>query len=440
MPRIVQLTAREILDSRGRPTVLARCQLDNACGEASVPSGASTGAAEAVELRDGDLNRYRGLGCLTAVANINGELNSALRGLSFASQTDLDVRLIALDGTANKSRLGANAVLAVSIAYARAAAMTLKLPLWQYFAALAGTEPHTLPRLTINLFSGGKHAGQQVPVQDVLIIPLCTATTDETLTVAYDVYQAAADLTLARYGMRLLRADEGGLAPPFRGVEEMLATAVEAIATAGYQPGKDVALAIDVAASHFYEDGFYVLGGQRLVGEQMIAQLEQWVRAYPIISVEDGLAEDDWQHWPSLLAALASRSLIVGDDLLCTHPLIIQRAIDAHAANALLLKVNQVGTLTEGAEALRLARTAGWSVVLSVRSGETEDNWAADLAVGWCADQFKNGSITQSERLAKLNRLLEIEQVTHFPVARARLSGSDRPDPDSGFRRCPEGN
>jgi enolase len=343
--------------------------------------------------------------------------------LSFANQTDLDIRLIALDGTTNKSRLGANAVLAVSIAYARAAAMTLKIPLWQYFAALAGTKPHTLPRLTINLFSGGKHAGQQVPVQDVLIIPLCGTTTDETLTVAYDVYHAAADLTLARYGMRLLRADEGGLAPPFRGVEEMLETAVEAIAMAGYRPGKDVALAIDVAASHFYEDGFYLLGGERLVGEQMIAQLKQWVRDYPIISVEDGLAEDDWQHWPSLLVALASRSLIVGDDLLCTNPLIIQRAIDAYAANALLLKVNQIGTLTEGAEALRLARTAGWSVVLSVRSGETEDNWAADLAVGWCADQFKNGSITQSERLAKLNRLLEIEEITHFPVTRARFLG-----------------
>lgn len=424
MPGIVKLSAREILDSRGRPTVLARCQLDGACGEASVPSGASTGAAEAVELRDGDPKRYRGLGCLAAVANINGELNDALRGLSFESQADLDAKLIALDGTANKSRLGANTVLAVSIAYARSAAATLKLNVWEYFATLAGTEPRTLPRLTINLFSGGKHAGGQVSIQDVLIIPLCAGTTDETLAIAYDVYQAAAELTLARYGMRLLRADEGGLAPPFRGVEEMLETAVEAIAAAGFQPGKEVALAIDVAASHFYQDGFYVLGGARLAGEQMISQLFQWVKAYPVISVEDGLAENDWQHWPSLFAALGSKALVIGDDLLCTNPTLIQKAIDTHAANALLLKVNQVGTLTEAAEALRVARAGGWSVVLSVRSGETEDNWAADLAVGWCADQFKNGSITQSERLAKLNRLLEIEQITHFPLAEVPCSAS----------------
>jgi enolase len=222
---------------------------------------------------------------------------------------------------------------------------------------------------------------------------------------------------LERYKMRLLRADEGGLAPPFQRTDDMLQTAVEAIERAGYLPGEEIALAVDVAASHFYKDGAYALGEQLLSSEQMVEQLERWVRNYPIVSVEDGLAEDDWEHWPSLLTVLGSRVLIVGDDLLCTHPAKIQRAIDTRSANALLLKVNQIGTLTEAAKAWRLARLNGWSITLSVRSGETEDTWAADLAVGWSADQFKNGSITQSERLAKVNRLLEIEELTKFPLA-----------------------
>jgi enolase len=370
-----------------------------------------------MELRDGDEKRYRGLGCRKAVANINGEMTSVLRGLSFLDQADLDARLIALDGTTNKSRLGANAILAVSIAFARAVADGRGLALWEYFAELANAKPQALPRLTINLFSGGKHAGEQVPVQDVLMVPLSSSTTDETLSIAYDVFHSAAELTHRRYGMRLLRADEGGLAPPFREVEEMLDAAVEAISAAGFVPGKEVALALDVAASHFYKDGSYALGNESLSSEQMIQRLERWVTAYPIISVEDGLAEDDWECWPSLLNVLGSHVLVVGDDLLCTQPTRIQKAIDTHSASALLLKVNQVGTLTEAARALGLARAANWTTVLSVRSGETEDNWAADLAVGWCVDQFKNGSITQSERLSKLNRLLEIEEITGFHVA-----------------------
>jgi enolase len=413
----VRLQAREILDSRGRPTVHASCHTKTGLGEASVPSGASTGGAEAVELRDRDPARYGGLGCRGAVANINGEIHAALEGLRISSQAELDARLIALDGTPDKSRLGANAILAVSIAFARAIAAERGLPLWQYFAGLVDVHPRTLPRLTINLFSGGKHAGQQVPVQDTLIVPVSSTTIDETLAIAYDVYQAAAELTRRRYSMRLLRADEGGLAPPFEEVDEMLETAVESIARAGYTPGKDVVLAVDVAASHFYRDGLYWLGKARLTGEAMIAQLLQWTSSYPIISIEDGLAEDDWENWPSLLSAIGSRVLVVGDDLLCTHADRIRRAIGASAANALLLKVNQVGTLSEAGEALRLARSAGWCVVLSVRSGETEDHWAADLAVGWGAHQFKNGSITQSERLAKLNRLLEIEQMTRLPLS-----------------------
>jgi enolase len=413
---IVRLHGREILDSRGRPTVQALCQTEKALGEASVPSGASTGGAEAVELRDRDPKRYGGLGCRRAIANINGEIHQRLRGHSLSSQSELDTRLIALDGTPDKSRLGANAILAVSLAFARAAAAEQNLPLWQYFAGLAGVHPESLPRLTINLFSGGKHAGEQVPVQDTLIVPLSNSTIDETLVMAWDVYQAAAELTRSRYSMRLLRADEGGMAPPFHHVDEMLETAVESITKAGYQPGRDVALAVDVAATHFYRDGIYRLGAAQLSGETMIEQIQQWTRSYPIMSIEDGLAENDWLHWPLLVEALGSQVLVVGDDLLCTNPERIRKAIDASAANALLLKVNQVGTLSEAAEALRLARSAGWRVILSVRSGETEDDWAADLAVGWCADQFKNGSITQSERLAKLNRLLAIEEMTRLPV------------------------
>ncbi len=323
-----------------------------------------------------------------------------------------------MDETANKSRLGANAILAVSLAFARAAASSQELPLWKYFANLLKVEPRTLPRLTINLFSGGKHAGEQVPIQDVLIVPMQSSTIDETLTVAYDVFHAAAELTRKRYNMRLLRADEGGLAPPFRTAEEMLQTAVDAISAAGYHPGKQIALAIDVAASHFYSDQKYILGAETLSSEQMITRLQYWVDTYPIVSVEDGLSENDWRHWPSLLSALGSRVLVVGDDLLCTRPSRIQKAIETRSANALLLKINQVGTLTEAAEAWRMARVAGWSIAVSVRSGETEDNWAADLAVGWCADQFKNGSITQSERLSKINRLLEIEQRTGLSVTR----------------------
>lgn len=417
MPKIERLTAREVLDSRGRPTVLARCELEGGAGEASVPSGASTGAAEAVELRDGDSARYRGLGCRKAVANVRGEIHDALHGQSIADQRELDQRLTAIDGTPDKSRLGANAILAVSLAYARASAVLSNQPLWRYFAILTASEPRTLPRLTINLFSGGKHAGQQVPIQDVLIVPMKTASVDDTLAVAFDVYQAAANLIYRRYDMRLLRADEGGMSPPARNAEELMQLAVDSVAAAGYQPGAEIALAVDVAASHFHTDGAYALAGRRLSSVGMIRVIEQWIEDYPIVSIEDGLAEEDWENWPRLRDAIGSRVLVVGDDLLCTQPGRIGRAINSGSANALLLKVNQVGTLTEAAEALRLARSAGWQVVLSVRSGETEDSWAADLAVGWCADQFKNGSITQSERLAKLNRLLEIELNTRFPVA-----------------------
>jgi enolase len=334
----------------------------------------------------------------------------------FRSQAELDRALISLDGTSNKSGLGANAILAVSLAFARAHAAQAGVSLYRHLGTLAGVTPCKLPRLTVNLFSGGKHAGQQVAIQDVLMVPLSAGTIEESLATVWEIYQCAADLILERYGMRLLTADEGGLAPPCGSVEEMLDLSLEAIQHAGFQPGADVALAMDVAASHFYENGIYRLGEEELDSRAMVGRIAEWVANYPIVSVEDGLSEEDWEHWPSLFGAIGNSALVIGDDLLCTNPTRIRRAINTGACNTLLLKVNQIGTLTEAASALQLARSAGWSVTISVRSGETEDNWAADLAVGWMGGQFKNGSITQSERLSKYNRLLAIEEETRWPL------------------------
>lgn len=418
MPTIERLSAAEILDSRGRPTINATCHLSSgATAAASVPSGASTGVAEALELRDGDTKRYRGLGCRQAVSHVNSDIHNALSGKSFRDQTTLDRALIDLDGTANKSRLGANAILAVSVAFARASALDRGLPLYLYFAEILNTKQGILPRLTINLFSGGVHGGGQVAIQDVLMVPIGSSTIDESLVAAYDVYQAAAEICRKRYGMRLLRADEGGLAPPCRSSLELIETAVEAIRAAGRQPGSDVAIALDAASSQFYAGGRYSLDGELLDSAGMIARLSNWVEHYPIVSVEDGLAQDDWESWPKLCETLEGRALVLGDDLLCTNPRRIRRAVQARACNALLLKPNQIGTLTEAAEAYTLAKDAGWQVTVSVRSGETEDNWIADLVAGWRGDQFKPGSITQSERLAKYNRLLAIESETGWPMA-----------------------
>jgi enolase len=416
MSVIRRLGAREILDSRGRPTVAATCELEGgARGTASVPSGASTGAAEAVELRDGDPNRYAGLGCRQAVGNVAGPIAKAVCNRAFETQADLDAALIALDGTPNMSQLGANALLAVSLAFARADAAHRQAPLYRHLADELGLHLRTLPRLTINLFSGGKHAGGQVAVQDVLMVPTAS-TIDEGLARAFAVYQAAAALTGRKYGARPLTADEGGLAPSFPSTEAMLMDAVDAVVAAGLKPGQDVALAIDVAATHFYAEGLYRLDGKTLESHALIDLLSQWCRSYPVVSLEDGLAEDDWNHWPQLRAALGPRVLVVGDDLLCTSASRVRRAASSHAANGLLLKVNQAGTLTDAAAAYKAARTAGWQVTVSARSGETEDDWLADLAVGWGGDQIKVGSITHSERLAKYNRLLAIENETGLPV------------------------
>ncbi len=417
MPTIERLFAREVLDSRGRPTVRATCALaGGVAGTASVPSGASTGTAEALELRDGDPRRYRGLGCRAAVRNVGTTLHDALSGQLVVDQAALDAAMVGLDGTPNKKRLGANAILAVSLAFARAVAAQQGIPLYQYFAGLLGRPPRALPRPTINLFSGGKHAGGQVAIQDVLVVPVAARTIDEALATTFDVYAAAAELVARKYAMRALTADEGGLAPPVSSAEAMLVDAVDAIRAAGLEPGRDVALAVDVASSHFYRDGRYSLDGASLDSAGMIERLLGWLERYPIISIEDGLAEDDWVAWPELRARVAGRALVLGDDLLCTNPARIRRAVALGAVDALLLKVNQIGTLSEAAEAYRLARDAGWAVTISARSGETEDDWLADLAVGWGGDQIKVGSIRGSERLSKYNRLLTIERATGLPL------------------------
>lgn len=443
---VVSLHAREILDSRGRPTVWAECRLTSGVtGAVSVPSGASTGRAEAGELRDGDQQRYRGLGCRRAVANVRTALHAGVKDRSFATQDEFDGVLRHLDGTANLGRLGANAILAASLAFARACALQRGVPLYRHFADLAGLPLRTMPRLTVNLFSGGKHAGGQAALQDVLLAPVSARTTDEALATVAAIYQSAADLTLRKYGQRLLRADEGGLAPDFPDAEAMLTDAMESIGAADFVAGKEVSLAVDVASSHFYHDGHYHLGGAPLTSDGMIEQVVAWAKRYPLVSVEDGLSEEDWAHWPVLRERLSGLSLTLGDDFLCTQPARIERAVNAGAANALLLKVNQVGTLTGAAQAAAMARAAGWKITVSARSGETEDDWLADLAVGWGADFIKVGSITQSERLAKYNRLLAIEEETHLKFTEVKAAdesdwlGRRRPEVRQGRRVDPGG-
>ena len=414
---IDKIEGLEILDSRSRPTVMARCRLKNGVtGVASVPSGASTGKAEAHELRDGDPGRYQGLGCRQAVKNIEEVISPHCSGKVFTDQAAFDQALLQLDGTPNKSNLGANAILACSIAFARALAAKDNLPLYKYFGRLTDNTHFKLPRPTINLFSGGKHAGGQVEVQDLLIVPVSAITMDDCLRDVNAVFHAATQLISNKYNMRALTADEGGLAPGFKDIRAMFEDALQAIEMAGLRPGKDIALATDVASSHFYGDGKYHIAGQERNAMEMVDLIAGWVSEYPLISVEDGLAEDDWDNWPVLKKNLDAKSLTLGDDLLCTNVNRIQRAIDTQSANALLLKVNQCGTLTEAAQAFLLARENGWHVTVSARSGETEDNWLADLAAGWSGDHIKIGSITQSERLAKYNRLLEMEKFEKMSV------------------------
>jgi enolase len=419
MSAIRSLSAQEILDSRGRPTIEVCCTLESGASAcASVPSGASTGTAEALELRDGDPKRYRGLGCRTAVHNVNRPIASALTGVELDSQKVLDATLIALDGTPNKSRLGANAILGVSLAFARAVAVERVMPLYQHFATILdlNLELTLLPRPTINLFSGGKHAGGQVEIQDILLVANGADTVDDALAWTWAVYQTAAELIAQRYGERALKADEGGLAPSAKSIEELFELAVDAITDSGFRPGTDLSLCLDVAASHFTSGEGYRIGGEWVFPAGLIDRIGGWVERYPIVSVEDGLGENDWANWPALYERISSKAIVLGDDLLTTNPQRIEKAIETGSANALLLKVNQIGTLSEAAEAARIARAAGWTIVVSARSGETEDTWLSDLATGWQGDALKVGSITQSERLAKWNRLLTIERETGLPL------------------------
>jgi len=415
MIKAAHLHAVEILDSRGRPTVAATMRLvDGTISTVSIPSGASTGKAEAKELRD-HLKPYRGLGCRKAVENVRGPIAKAVVGRNFSGQEDLDLCLTELDGTTDKSRLGANAILATSLAFARAAAACQGVSLFRYFADLLPEARPLLPRLSVNLFSGGKHAFGQVALQDVLVVPSPGLSVAASLAMVYEIYQTAAEIAARRYGARALTADEGGLAPTFQSSIEMLELAAESVAEAGYGLGREISLAIDVAASHFVEeDGSYEIDGLRLTPAEMIDLLGGWKDRFPLVSIEDGLSEDDWDHWPILRQRLGNGTLTLADDLTCTNPDRIKRAIAAGAANALLLKVNQIGTVTEAKKAYTLARQAGWKIAVSARSGETEDNWLADLAIGWAGDFIKVGSITQSERLAKYNRLLMIEDAHNF--------------------------
>jgi enolase len=422
---IAHVDALEVLDSRGNPTVQARVTLSGGgLGIAAVPSGASTGAHEARELRDGNARRYRGRGVLRAVSHVRTEIAEALHGRDATDQAALDRALMELDGTPDKSRLGANALLAVSLAAALALADQERVPFYQLVARLAGPDIRpVLPLPMVNLLSGGKHAGAQVDFQDFLVVPRGARRLSEALEMVHAVWHAALDLLVSRESYQPLVADEGGLAPCLESNEAMLTLCVEAIERAGYRPGEEVAIALDVASTHFFREGRYRLALERqaLNAEQMIARLEDWRRRYPILSVEDGLAEEDWANWPRLQARLGARCQILGDDLFVTDPARIERGVREQAANSVLIKVNQIGTLTEALQALRLTRRAGWNAVVSARSGDTEDAWLTDLAVGSGAGQIKIGSITRSERLAKYNRLLAIEHLDALPFAHDAL-------------------
>jgi len=409
MTLIEDIRAREILDSRGNPTLEVEVALTGgAWGRAAVPSGASTGVHEALELRDGDEARYGGKGVLQAVENVNTTIADELIGWDALDQVGIDEFLIGLDGTPNKERLGANAILGVSLAVAKAAAAALGLPLYRY---IGGVSARTLPVPLMNILNGGKHAADSTDLQEFMIVPAGAPSFAEALRWGAETYHALKSV-LRDKGYSTNVGDEGGFAPTLSSNEEAVELILEAIERAGYEPGEDIYLALDPAASEFYHDGRYVLKkeGRTLTGEEMVAFYEDWVEKYPIISIEDGLAEDDWEHWRLLTSRIGGRVQIVGDDLLVTNVKRVRRAIEEGAANSLLCKVNQIGTLTEAIAAVSMAQRAGWTVIVSHRSGETEDVTIADLAVALNTGQIKSGAPCRSDRVAKYNRLLRIEE------------------------------
>jgi len=406
---IEDLIAREVLDSRGNPTVEVELFLEGgATGTAIVPSGASTGSHEAVELRDGDVSRYGGKGVLTAVKNVNEVLRPELLGTDALDQVSLDRLLVELDGTPNRSKLGANALLGVSLAAARASADEVGLPLYRY---LGGAGARLLPVPLVNILNGGKHAIDSTDFQEFMIAPVGAPSFREGLRWASEVFHALGKI-LHDEGFATTVGDEGGYAPSLGSNEDAIGAVMRAIESAGYSPGEQVAVALDPATTELYSAGRYVLEreGRNLTGDELIDFWADWAERYPIISLEDGLAEDDWEGWTALTGRLGDRLQLVGDDLLVTNTQRLERAIRERCANSILVKLNQIGTLTETIEAVEMAQRAGWTAIISHRSGETEDTTIADLAVALNTGQIKTGSISRSERIAKYNRLLRIEE------------------------------
>jgi enolase len=410
MSRIDHIHAREILDSRGNPTVEADVVLaGGTCGRAAVPSGASTGEHEAVELRDGDAKRYGGKGVLKAVRNVNDVIARELKGKDALDQAAIDRALIELDGTPNKSNLGANALLAVSMANARAAANYQKLPLYRY---LGGAAANTLPVPMMNIINGGAHADNNVDFQEFMIVPLGAEKFSEALRMGAEIFHTLKSV-LKKKGYATSVGDEGGFAPNLKSNEEAIETILEAIAEAGYHAGKDVLLALDPAASEFYDGQSYVFkksDQRKLSSDQMVSFWESWAKQHPIISIEDGMAENDWDGWKTLTGELGNGVQLVGDDLFVTNTSFLRKGIEGGVANSILIKVNQIGTLTETLECIELAKTHQYTTVISHRSGETEDAFIADLAVATNAGQIKTGSLSRSDRIAKYNQLLRIEE------------------------------
>jgi enolase len=413
MTTITQIHAREILDSRGNPTLEAEVVLaDGSFGRAAVPSGASTGSREAVELRDGDKSRYGGKGVRNAVTNVNTAIAQALKGFDAADQKGLDARLIALDGTPNKGKLGANALLGVSLAAAHAVAASRKEPLWKYInSALAAGAPLHLPVPMMNIVNGGAHADNNVDMQEFMILPVGVPNFAEALRAGAEIFHALKSVLKAR-GLNTAVGDEGGFAPDLKSNEQAIETILEAIAKAGYAAGKDVYLGLDAASSEFFDNGVYDLAGEgrKMSSAELIEFYAGWCTKYPIITIEDGVAEQDRDGWKALTAKLGKKIQLVGDDNFVTNPAIFRAGIADGIANAILIKVNQIGTLSETLEAIAMARDANYTAVISHRSGETEDTTIADIAVATTATQIKTGSLCRSDRVAKYNQLLRIEE------------------------------
>jgi enolase len=422
MSAIVDVIAREILDSRGNPTVEADVLLESGVmGRAAVPSGASTGSREAIELRDGDAGRFLGKGVLRAVENVNTEISEAIIGLDAEEQTFIDRTMIELDDTDNKSRLGANAILAVSMAVAKAAAEEAGLPLYRYFG---GSSPMLMPVPMMNVINGGEHANNSLDIQECMIVPVGAKSFREALRCGAEVFQHLKKIT-DKKGFPTTVGDEGGFAPDVSGTEEALRLILEAVAAAGYEPGRDVLLALDCAASEFYKEGKYELKGEKrtLDARGFIDYLADLVDKFPIVSIEDGMAEGDWDGWKLLTNRLGKKVQLVGDDLFVTNTRMLEQGITKGVANSILVKINQIGTLTETFAAVEMAKLAGYTAVISHRSGETEDSTIADIAVGLRAMQIKTGSLSRSDRVAKYNQLLRIEEElndsTSYPGRRA---------------------